>query len=220
VSAYVYFCGVCSQHYFGYPLRCANPRCASNNPPEKEPTVKDYIDNWDEFWMGMAFMISRKSKDPSTKLGVVLVTTANDLVSVGWNGFPRGVREEVTQRVIVDDEGSYRDEVIKGLLDDERWEKRPEKYRWVEHAERNAVYNAARLGRPTLGTVAYINADPTPCSDCTRSFIQAGVHKIVGINKPFTGKGTNVHYHCGAIENTMLDEAGIKRVRLEWPPRG
>lgn len=177
--------------------------------------MKPYIDNWDDFWMGMAQYASQKSKDPSTKLGVVLVTPGNDLISLGWNGFPRGVRELAPGQI---NDGSGLVMGASPLLDPERWEKRPEKYRWVEHAERNAVFNAARLGRSTVGAIAYINADPTPCSDCTRALIQAGVVMIVGLDKPFTGKGVNIHYHCGDIENKMLDEAGVVRKRL--PSRG
>jgi dCMP deaminase len=177
--------------------------------------VKAYIGDWHERWMTLAFLASRNSKDPSTKLGVVLVTPANDLITTGWNGFPRGVREQLLVSAGPETNGAA---YLGPELDPERWERRPEKYRWVEHAERNAVYNAARLGRPTLGAIAYINADPTPCSDCTRAFIQAGVTRIIGIDKPFTGRGTNVHYHCGDIENTMLDEAGIERVRLPLEP--
>lgn len=186
-----------------------------------EQLAAEQLASWDEVWMGLAIFISRKSKDPSTKLGVVLVTPRQDLVSVGWNGFPRDVREEALERVDVtglhDVVQTFADgALLKGVLDPERWEKRPEKYRWVEHAERNAVFNAARLGRSTMGTIAYINADPTPCSDCTRALIQAGVFKIVGLDKPFTGKGLGTGYHCGDIENTMLNEAGIQRVRLPW----
>jgi dCMP deaminase len=58
-----------------------------------------------------------------------------------------------------------------------RWE-RPAKYQWVEHAERNAIYNAARMGIPLKGCTAYITL--APCADCTRALIQAGISAVYG----------------------------------------
>ncbi len=80
--------------------------------------------SWDEHYINMATLISFKSKDPSTKVGVVIIGSDNEILSTGFNGFPRGV-----------DERRY----------PERWE-RPEKYDWIVHAESNAVANAARVG--------------------------------------------------------------------------
>lgn len=101
--------------------------------------------------MNMAKLVATKSKDPSTKCGCVIVGMDHEVRSTGFNGFPRGVEEEDFPS---------------------RWE-RPEKYKWVEHAERNAIYNAARNGVSLNGCSAFITGPP--CSDCAKGLIQAGI---------------------------------------------
>lgn len=108
---------------------------------------------WNEFFMLHAYLVASKSKDPSTKIGAVIVTD-NVLISEGYNGFCRKVNDDVI----------------------ERW-KRPAKYSFVEHGERNAVYNAARNGIRTLNSVMYTQG--LPCVDCARAVIQAGINKII-----------------------------------------
>lgn len=123
---------------------------------------------WDTYFMEMAYLVASKSKDESMKVGTVLVTQGNTIVSTGYNGFPRGVDEcALPARHI-----------------------RPEKYFWTEHAERNAVYNAALNGVKTEYTIAYSTAHP--CVDCARAFIQAGVIEIyipIKKNDPFFEQG-------------------------------
>jgi dCMP deaminase len=105
---------------------------------------------------------------------------------MGFNGFPRGVEE----------------------YDTERWQ-RPEKYHWIEHAERNAIYNAARHGIKLEGARVYLNWEPKPCADCTRALIQVGVKEIVGPNRKFKGVGAGKHYSIEHADQ-MLHEAGVK----------
>lgn len=160
------------------------------NDPVIETTSQD---KWDVFFIEMAMFVARKSKDPSTKVGCVLVGEDQQVLSIGYNGFPR---------CVLGDDSPTSD----------RWE-RPIKYQYVEHAERNAVYNAARTGISLLGATAYMNWDPTPCADCTRALLQSGIVEIVGPNIPFGGVGNGVHYHTD--ENSpamnMIREAGIVR---------
>ena len=131
-----------------------------------------------------------KSKDPSTQVGVVLVPAYGDVPIPGYNGFPRGVD---------DDEDNE-----KG-----RWD-RPIKYSYVEHAERNAIYNAARMGVKTMGATMYFNFDPRPCTNCARAIIQAGVRRLVGYShRPFPGKGTQWKDDL-VVAETMLREAGVQ----------
>lgn len=149
--------------------------------------------NWDELFIRQADLIAQKSKDPSTKVGCVIVGEGNTILSMGFNGFPRAVDE----------------------FPGERWV-RPEKYLWVEHAERNSVYNAARHGIKLEGARAYLNWEPRPCADCTRALIQAGIREIIGPNRPFTGVGAGVHYHIDHAE-LMLQEAGVRIRTVPWP---
>lgn len=132
------------------------------------------------------------SKDPSTQVGVLLIDPiSRSPLGNGYNGFPRGVNDDVP----------------------ERWE-RPAKYLWCEHAERNAIYNAAKLGIRCGGAWLYMNFAPTPCSDCARAIIQSGIVKVIGPNRPFSGVGAGVHYHLSESA-TMLHEAGVEVLAVE-----
>jgi dCMP deaminase len=111
--------------------------------------------NWDEYFINIAEQVKLKSKDNNTQIGVVIVGKDNEIVSTGYNSFPRGINDDI----------------------DERQEK-PEKYFWFEHAERNAIYNAARIGVSTLGTTMYMTCGIS-CADCTRAIINSGISKII-----------------------------------------
>lgn len=149
--------------------------------------------SWDLYFIKMAELVSTKSKDPSTKVGVVIVGEDNEVLSTGFNGFPRGV-----------DEVNY----------PERWE-RPEKYSWVIHAEANAVANAARVGVSLKGGRCYINFTPTPCTGCATLLIQSGVSAIIGPNRPFTGVGTGTYYDTEDVAYHMLEEVYMKRLEVK-----
>jgi dCMP deaminase len=124
-----------------------------------------------------------KSKDNNTKIGVVLVGKNNEIVSTGYNSFPRGINDDVAER-----------------------QEKPEKYFWFEHAERNCIYNAARIGVSTLGTTMYMTCGIS-CADCARAIISAGVEKIV----LRSGKGAMSPKWQESAErsNQMFKEAGI-----------
>lgn len=116
--------------------------------------------NWDEYFCKMADLVRLKSKDPSSQIGAVIVGVDKQVLSTGFNGFPRGINE----------------------LDETRWE-RPIKYQYVEHAERNAIYNAARTGVSLKGATLYLCGfgPPTaPCTECAKAIIQSGIARVVG----------------------------------------
>lgn len=149
------------------------------------PDLSNSGHDWDHFFLGMCLYVSQKSKDRSTKLGAVVIDDDRDILSVGWNGFPRGVDDT-----------------------NEEFHQRPEKYLVTEHAERNAILNAGRVGRSLRGATMYLPFRPTPCSDCTRAVIQAGIKEIVGTDFKFTGKGKHWDENL-AFADRMLNEAGI-----------
>jgi len=149
--------------------------------------------NWDKFFIEMAMLVSTKSKDPSTKVGCVIVGDDNAVLSIGFNGFPRGVREDVPI---------------------DRWD-RPQKYSWIEHAERNAIFNAARHGIKLAGARAYLNWEPHPCADCSRALIQSGIVEIIGPDIPFGGAGNGTHYDT-SLADEMCGEAGVKIRTVPW----
>lgn len=142
--------------------------------------------NWNEYFMAMARFVAQKSKDQSVKVGVVIVGPDNEVRSTGYNGFPRGINE----------------------TDPARWE-RPIKYQFVEHAERNAIYNAARSGATTKNCTAYMESPP--CADCARALIQAGIMKVVvTTNNPFKDRA-DWKQSIEFAEN-LLFEAGVEVV--------
>ena len=109
---------------------------------------------WDKYFLNIAKNVKLKSKDRRTQIGAVIVGKDNEIVSTGYNSFPRGINDNVEERQI-----------------------RPEKYYWIEHAERNAIYNAARIGVSLRDTTMYLTCG-IPCSDCTKGIISSGIKKI------------------------------------------
>jgi dCMP deaminase len=175
---------------------------------------KEYIMNWDDYFIEMAELVSKKSKDPSTKVGCVIVGQDNGVLSTGFNGFPRGVIETENhwEAIFRRHAGTSNAPLNKIIVDQhkkfDRWN-RPQKYSWVEHAERNAVYYAARHGITLMGAKAYLNWIPTPCADCARAFIQAGIIEVIGPDRPFTGAGAGINYHLD-FTKVMFAESGVK----------
>lgn len=108
----------------------------------------------DALCMAMLPTIAERSKDPSTKTSCVIVTPDGAGAIYGFNSFPENVVDHKP----------------------ERWE-RPEKYFWVEHAERNAIYRAARAGIALDGSTMYLSW--LPCMDCGRAIIQSGITRLV-----------------------------------------
>lgn len=107
---------------------------------------------WIARFSEMAQLVSTWSEDPSTGVGAVIVTLEGDILSTGWNGLPRGVKQAP-----------------------ERFE-RPEKYYYFEHAERNAIYNATRNGVSLRDSC--IVTTHFPCPDCARGIIQSGIKTV------------------------------------------
>jgi|TARA_B110000196_G_scaffold293483_1_gene281834 dCMP deaminase len=138
-------------------------------------------DKWDIRFLELARHISGWSKDPSTKVGCVVVGEDREIRSTGFNGFPRGISDDI------------------GRLTD-----RSKKYPLICHAEENAIMHAARIGISLKGSTAFVTWPP--CSRCARSLIQAGVQEIV---YPETDEIPERWLEDFTISNDMLLEAGI-----------
>ena len=117
-------------------------------------TLVRRVPGWHAYYLGVCRSLALRSKDPTTQIGCVIVGPAHEIRSTGYNSFPRGIQDTVPERL-----------------------ERPEKYLWVEHAERNAIYNAARAGTPLQGCTIYVEV--TPCMDCARAIVQAGIARVV-----------------------------------------
>ncbi|MDH7796465.1 MULTISPECIES: dCMP deaminase family protein [unclassified Beijerinckia] len=109
---------------------------------------------WDLFWLGLARYTSAASKDPSTKVGAVVVNDKRQVISLGYNGFPRKVADTP-----------------------ERLNNRDEKYKLVVHAEANAIVNATG---PLDGCTLYVWPF-MPCSGCAGLIAQAGIKRVVSL---------------------------------------
>jgi len=116
------------------------------------------MNKWDNNFLALANTVSMFSKDPSTKVGAVIVDEDNRVVSIGYNGFPKGVR------------------------DDSRLENRDLKYDMIVHAEANALLFA---NAPVKGCTIY-TWPFMPCSRCASLIIQAGIRRVVSVenNEP------------------------------------
>ena len=108
------------------------------------------ITKWDIRFLELAKHISTWSKDPSTKVGAVIVRDKK-IIGVGYNGFPANI------------------------ADDDRYHDRDKKYGMIIHAEMNAILNS---GESVDGCTVYTYPLP-PCNDCAKIIIQAGIKKIV-----------------------------------------
>lgn len=144
---------------------------------------------WDIRFIGLAQHISTWSKDPSTKVGCVVVGEDREIRSTGFNGFPRGIND-----------------------DEERLMDREKKYPLICHAEENAIMHAARIGVSLKDSTAYVTWPP--CSRCARSLIQAGIREIV---YPETGKIPERWIEDFTISDSMLNEAGVavRSIKIE-----
>lgn len=121
------------------------------------------ISNWDIRMMALAQFIATWSKDRGRKVGAVIVGPDNEIRSTGYNGIPRGVNDDV----------EVRHEAAGG-----------EKYLWVSHAERNAIYNAALLGVSTKNCTIYLPW--YPCIECAKAIVQVGISKVVCFEPDFS----------------------------------
>lgn len=139
--------------------------------------------NWKEYFRGIAHQVKLKSKDKYTQIGAVVVGKDNQIVSTGYNSFPRGIDDTLDVR-----------------------QERPEKYYWFEHAERNSLYNAALIGVSTKGCTMYLTCG-IPCSDCSRGIINSGILKIVC--EKVGGAVGNIWDEHAKRSLQMFSEAGV-----------
>ena len=146
----------------------------------------DYI-SWDEYFMGIAMLAAKRSKDPNTQVGACIVSKDNIIISTGYNGMP------------------------KGCSDDEfPWERTGEeeiqtKYPYVVHAELNAILNSN--GRDLRGSRIYVAL--FPCNECAKAIIQSGIKEVIYLSDKYTGTMGNM------ASKRMLMAAGVNFTRME-----
>ena len=139
----------------------------------------DYI-TWDEYFMGVALLSGRRSKDPGTQVGACIVSSQNKIVGAGYNGLPLGCRDE-----------------------DFTWEKTGEflqtKYPYVCHAELNAILN--NIGMDLTGCRIYTAL--FPCNECSKAIIQSGIREVIYLSDKYAGTDVSI------ASKRMLEAAAI-----------
>lgn len=142
---------------------------------------------WRNRYLLLAKHFSTWSKDPSTQVGAVAVSDNGLILSEGWNGFPRGVRD------------------TRGRLGD-----RQTKYDYMVHAEKNLIYNATRNGISLLNSNLYVYGLPV-CSECAKGVIQVGIKSVYVLTDTMNVRDTWVESWKKTTD--MFDEVGIS---YEW----
>tara|TARA_R110000772_G_scaffold57381_2_gene129991 strand:+ start:1138 stop:1614 length:477 start_codon:yes stop_codon:yes gene_type:complete len=144
---------------------------------------------WVNRFIKLAELTSTWSKDPNTKIGAVIVEEEyKDIISHGYNGLARGVNDDIQERYSREN---------------------GEKYFWCAHAERNAVYNAARTGRALQGHTLILNKG-LPCTGCAIAIIQSGIKRVYCAME----KMEMTKWHEESERSVkMLEEAGVDVVQ-------
>ena len=116
--------------------------------------------SWDEYFMGVALLAAKRSKDPNTQVGACIVSPDNIILSTGYNGFPAGCSD-----------------------DEYPWDREGEetKYPYVVHAELNAILNAN--GKSLRGATIYVAL--FPCNECAKAIIQSGIRRVVFLSDKY-----------------------------------
>nr|WP_319203788.1 dCMP deaminase family protein [uncultured Ilyobacter sp.] len=139
---------------------------------------EDYI-GWDEYFMGIALLSAKRSKDPSTQVGACIVNKENKIVGVGYNGFPKGCSDD---NFPWDREGEFLET----------------KYPFVMHAEQNAILNSIKkLSNCTIYVGLF------PCHECAKSIIQSGIKEVVFLSDKYDGTDSN------KASKMMFDSSGV-----------
>ena len=141
---------------------------------------KDFI-SWDEYFMGVAMLAARRSKDPSTQVGACIVDDDNRILSTGYNGFPYGCS---------DDEYPW---TRDGETNDT-------KYPYVVHAELNAILN--NRGKNLVGARIYVAL--FPCNECAKAIVQSGIREVVYLSDKYANTPST------QASKRMLASAGVR----------
>lgn len=133
--------------------------------------------SWEEYFMGIASLSDKRSKDPSTQVGACIINQDKKIVGTGYNGMPKGLDDKFPWTK----EGTFT------------------KYKFVVHAELNAILNSTRdLKGCTIYTTLF------PCSECAKAIVQSGITEVVFLSDEKNGTDDNI------AAKYLLDVCGIK----------
>lgn len=143
---------------------------------------KDYL-TWNEYFMGIAYLSSLRSKDPSTQVGACIVSEDNRILSIGYNGAPNGFEDKFFPW---DRTGDFLNT----------------KYPFVCHGELNAISNFRGNKKDLVGAKIYVTL--FPCNECTKLIIQNGIKEIIYLTDKYKDTKETI------ASKTMLEKCGIK----------
>ena len=141
---------------------------------------EEYL-SWDEYFMGVAYLAGMRSKDPNTQVGACIVSSDHKILSIGYNGFPKGCSDDKFP-----------------------WERQGDvlhtKYAFVTHGELNAILNYK--GGDLRGAKLYVTL--FPCNECAKAIIQSGITDVVYADDKYCGTDTNT------ASKLLFEAAGVK----------
>ena len=158
---------------------------------------EDYL-NWDTYFMALAELSSMRSKDPSTTVGAVVVSSDNRILSIGYNGAPNGFHD-----------------------DDFPWAREGNpldtKYLYVVHAERNAILNYRGAKKELEWAKVYVTL--FPCNECAKEIIQSGIKEVIYISDKYKTtdeviSSKKMFDACG-VTYRILDEECKKKITID-----
>ena len=141
---------------------------------------------WEKRYLDLAKSVASWSRDPSRKIGAVIVGNQGQIISQGFNGFARGIDDTP-----------------------ERYSDRATKYKFVVHAEANAIYNAIHNGASPSGATIFVTGLPV-CHQCADAIIQTGVKRVVMDTVPCAKSCT------GWLESGHLALQKFKEAKVEF----
>lgn len=142
--------------------------------------------SWDQYFMGVALLSAKRSKDPATQVGACVVNDDNRIIGIGYNGFPRGCSD---------------DEFPWGKTDENELNN---KYPYVVHAEANAILNSTK---DLKGARVYVTL--FPCNECSKLLIQSGIKKVIYLCDKHADSVSVI------ASKRMLDAAGVKYEQMD-----
>ena len=148
---------------------------------------EDYL-NWDEYFMALAKLSAKRSKDPSTQVGACVVSSDNRILSIGYNGAPNG----------------YNDDEFPWGRDGNPLDT---KYLYVIHAERNAILNYRGSKMDFKGAKIYV--DLFPCNECSKEIIQSGISEVIYLSDKYADTESVI------ASKRLLDKCGVKYRQLD-----
>ena len=147
----------------------------------------DYL-SWDEYFMGLAKLSAKRSKDPSTQVGACIVSSDNRILSIGYNGAPNGFSDE-----------------------DFPWDREGEplntKYLYVCHAELNAILNFRGNRKDFDGAKLYV--DLFPCNECAKAIIQSGIKEVIYLSDKYKDQDNFI------ASKRLFDACGVTYKHLD-----